>query len=98
MENYDLIVGVGWESAEYANNAQLEHPDAATYVVIDTDAGNENVTSITYNEEQAAYIMEGLTKVVLPGSEISPFVWKITDSSSVVNPVAIVLIAMTADS
>jgi basic membrane protein A len=66
MENYDLIVGVGWESAEYANNAQLEHPDAATYVVIDTDAGNENVTSITYNEEQAAYIMGVMAGAAFP--------------------------------
>jgi len=56
-EGYDLILGVGWQSAEYANELATEYPDAAKYAVIDTDAGNENVMSIIYNEQEAAYLM-----------------------------------------
>jgi basic membrane protein A len=68
-EGYDLIVGVGWQSAEYANEMATEYPDAAKYAVIDTDAGSDNVMSMAYNEEQAAYLMGVMAGYAFPNEE-----------------------------
>ena len=65
-EGYDLIIGVGWQSGELANEMATEYPDASSYAVIDTDAGNENVMSISYNEEQAAYLMGVMAGLAFP--------------------------------
>ena len=73
-EGYDLIVGVGWQSAEYANELATEYPDAAKYAVIDTDAGNENVMSISYNEEQAAYLMGVMAGYAFPDEEVYGYI------------------------
>jgi len=68
-EGYDLIVGVGWQSAEYANEMATDYPDAAKYAVIDTDAGSDNVMSMAYNEEQAAYLMGVMAGYAFPNEE-----------------------------
>lgn len=68
-EGYDLIVGVGWQSAEYANEMATEYPDNAKYAVIDTDAGSDNVMSMAYNEEQAAYLMGVMAGYAFPNEE-----------------------------
>ncbi|MBQ8973540.1 MAG: BMP family ABC transporter substrate-binding protein [Clostridia bacterium] len=73
-EGYDLIVGVGWQSAEYANEMATDYPDAAKYAVIDTDAGNDNVMSISYNEEQAAYLMGVMAGYAFPDEEIYGYI------------------------
>ncbi|MDO4356959.1 MAG: BMP family ABC transporter substrate-binding protein [Clostridia bacterium] len=73
-EGYNLIVGVGWQSAEYANELATEYPDAAKYAVIDTDAGNENVMSISYNEQQAAYLMGVMAGNAFPDEEIYGYI------------------------
>ena len=73
-EGYNLIVGVGWQSAEYANELATEYPDAAKYAVIDTDAGNDNVMSISYNEEQAAYLMGVMAGYAFPDEELYGYI------------------------
>lgn len=73
-ESYDLIVGVGWQSAEYASEMATEYPDAAKYAVIDTDAGNENVMSISYNEEQAAFLMGVMAGLAFPDEELYGYI------------------------
>lgn len=73
-EGYNLILGVGWQSAEYASELATEYPDAAKYAVIDTDAGNENVMSISYNEEQAAYLMGVMAGYAFPDEEIYGYI------------------------
>ena len=73
-EGYDLIIGVGWQSGELANELATEYPDAAAYAVIDTDAGNENVMSISYNEEQAAYLMGVMAGLAFPEDELYGYV------------------------
>ena len=73
-EGYDLIIGVGWQSGELANEVATEYPDAAKYAVIDTDAGNENVMSISYNEEQAAYLMGVMAGLAFPESELFGYI------------------------
>ena len=73
-EGYDLIIGVGWQSGELANEMATEYPDACSYAVIDTDAGNENVMSISYNEEQAAYLMGVMAGLAFPESELYGYI------------------------
>ena len=73
-EGYDLIVGVGWQSAEYANEMATQYPDAAKYAVIDTDAGSDNVMSISYNEEQAAYLMGVMAGNAFPDEELYGYI------------------------
>ena len=73
-EGYDLIIGVGWQSGELANEMATEYPDASAYAVIDTDAGNENVMSISYNEEQAAYLMGVMAGLAFPESELYGYI------------------------
>ena len=73
-EGYDLIVGVGWQSAEYANEMATDYPDAAKYAVIDTDAGSDNVMSMAYNEEQAAYLMGVMAGYAFPNEELYGYI------------------------
>ena len=64
-EEYDLILGVGWQSAEYAA-AKAEEADGIAFAVIDTDAGSDKVASYSYNEEQAAYLMGAMAGYAFP--------------------------------
>ncbi len=81
-EGYDLIIGVGWQSGELANEVATEYPDAAAYAVIDTDAGSENVMSITYNEEQAAYLVGLIAGMCFPEEEIYGYIGCFDTASS----------------
>lgn len=81
-EGYNLIIGVGWQAGELANEMASEYPDAAAYAVIDTDAGSENVMSITYNEEQAAYLVGLLAGMCFPEEEIYGYVGCFDTASS----------------
>jgi len=73
-EGYDLIIGVGWQSGELANEMATDYPEAAAYAVIDTDAGNENVMSIAYNEEQAAYLMGVMAGLAFPEDDLYGYI------------------------
>lgn len=97
-EGYDLIIGVGWQAAEYANEVGTEYPDAAKYAVIDTDAGCDSVMSISYNEEQAAYLMGVMAGYAFPDEELYGYIgcfdgtgsfkyrWGFTEGVKYVNP------------
>ena len=65
-EAYDLILGVGWQSAEYAAAKAAEADDSIRFAVIDTDAGSDNVASYSYNEEQGAYLMGAMAGYAFP--------------------------------
>ena len=67
-EEYDLILGVGWQSAEYAA-AKAEEADGIAFAVIDTDAGSDKVASFSYNEEQAAYLMGAMAGYAFPNEK-----------------------------
>ena len=73
-EGYDLIIGVGWQSGSLANELATEYPDAAAYAVIDTDAGNDSVMSIAYNEEQAAYLMGVMAGLCFPEDDLYGYI------------------------
>ncbi len=72
-EGYDLIVGVGWNTAEpFAKAADL-YPDI-TYAVIDTVSSNENVTSITFREEEGAYVEGVMLATAFPEDDLFGYV------------------------
>lgn len=71
-EGYDLIVGVGWQAAEFAaENAAAEGPK---FAVIDTDAGSDYVASFSYNEEQAAFVMGLMAGKAFPEEELYGYI------------------------
>ncbi len=55
-EGFDLVIGVGWATAEPFSELADKYEDVH-FAVIDTVASNEKVTSINYNEAEGAYIM-----------------------------------------
>ncbi len=71
-ENYDLIVGVGWQAAEFA--AENATADGPKFAVIDTDAGSENVASFSYNEEQAAFVMGLMAGKAFPDEDLYGYI------------------------
>ena len=71
-EGYDLIVGVGWQSAEFA--AENATADGPMFAVIDTNAGSDYVASFSYNEEQAAFLMGLMAGKAFPNEEIYGYV------------------------
>ncbi len=71
-EGYDLIVGVGWQAAEFA--AENAAADGPMFAVIDTDAGSDYVASFSYNEEQAAFVMGLMAGKAFPDSDIYGYI------------------------
>ncbi|MDO4492671.1 MAG: BMP family ABC transporter substrate-binding protein [Clostridia bacterium] len=73
-EDYDLIIGVGWQSGSYAKeNAEAGYGETQ-YAVIDTDAGSDAVASFSYNEEQAAFVMGLMAGKAFPEQEIYGYI------------------------
>lgn len=56
-EGVDLIIGGGWQSGEAIEKMALEFPDVADYALIDSEVGAENVKSISYREQEGAYLI-----------------------------------------
>ncbi len=71
-EGYDLIVGVGWQAAEFA--AENATADGPKFAVIDTDAGSDYVASFSYNEEQAAFVMGLMAGKAFPDEDIYGYI------------------------
>lgn len=68
-EGYDLIVGVGWNTAEAIAKAADLFPDS-TYAVIDTVCDNDKVTSITFREEEGAYVQGVMLATAFPEDDL----------------------------
>lgn len=68
QEGYDLVVGVGWNTAEPIAKAADQFPDV-TYAVIDTVCENDRVTSVTFREEEGAYVEGAMLAAAFPEDE-----------------------------
>lgn len=73
QEGYDLIVGVGWNAAEPLAKAQKLYPDSK-YAIIDSACENENVTSITFREQEGAYVQGVLLAKAFPDNKLFGYV------------------------
>ncbi len=56
-EDYDLIIGVGWQAADPLNAVATQFPDKAQYICIDTICDNPKVKSFIFKPEEAAFLI-----------------------------------------
>ncbi|MGO1470282.1 MAG: BMP family ABC transporter substrate-binding protein [Tissierella sp.] len=56
-EEVDFIIGGSWQAGEAMEKIATEFPDAAEYAMIDTELANENIKSISYREQEGAYLI-----------------------------------------
>lgn len=56
-ENYNLIIGGGWQAGDAINKVATEFPDACDYALIDSAVDAENVKCISYREQEGAYLI-----------------------------------------
>lgn len=56
QQNYDLIIGIGFENGAYIETVAKEFPDQ-NFVIIDTVAAGDNVASIIYREPEGDFLM-----------------------------------------
>lgn len=73
QEGYDLVVGVGWNSSEPIAKAADQFPEV-TYAVIDTVCENDKVTSITFREEEGAYVEGVMLAAAFPEDPVYGYV------------------------
>ena len=66
-EEYDLIIGGGWQSGDAVNKGATEYPDAAHYALIDSEVEAENVKCISYREQEGAYLIGALAALTTDG-------------------------------
>ncbi|MDY5731224.1 MAG: BMP family ABC transporter substrate-binding protein [Eubacteriales bacterium] len=56
-ENYDLIIGVGWQAADPLAQVATDFADRAQFICIDTVCDAANVKSYIFKPEEAAYLI-----------------------------------------
>lgn len=56
-EGVDFIIGGNWQAGDSINMLATEFPDAASYVMIDTEIEAENVKCISFREQEGAYLV-----------------------------------------
>ena len=66
MEHYDLIIVAGSQGADPINVVATEFPKSATYVLIDAIRNNPNLKSISFREEEGAYLIGMIAGFVNP--------------------------------
>ncbi len=63
-EGYDLILAVGWQSADSMKEISTLFPDRAEYVVIDTVVDSPNVKSYIFKSVEGAYLVGVIAALV----------------------------------
>ena len=69
FEEYSLIIGVGWKSADAISTVAEEYPDSAEYALIDTTVENPNVSSFTFLMAEPCYVLGVLMASCFPDEE-----------------------------
>ncbi len=72
-EGYDLIIGIGWQAADPFAQAAAEHPEIK-YAVIDTVASSDQVTSISFNETEGAYVLGAMIGTAFPEESLYGYI------------------------
>jgi basic membrane protein A len=68
-QGYDLIVGIGFENADYIATLAQESPDRH-FAVIDTTAEGDNVASIIFREQEGDFLMGILAAMLTEGKKV----------------------------
>lgn len=66
-ENYNLIIGGGWQAGDTLNKVATEFPDACDYALIDSEIEAENVKCISYREQEGAYLIGMIAALTTDG-------------------------------
>lgn len=72
-EGFDLVIGLGWASAEPFSELADMYEDIH-FAVIDTTASNDQVSSIAYNEAEGAYILGAMVATAFPEDDFFGYV------------------------
>lgn len=71
-QEYDLIIGVGYDNANYIETVAAEFPDL-NFAIIDVTAKGDNVASIVYREQEGDFLM-GVLAAMLTESKTVGFI------------------------
>ena len=69
-EDYDLILTIGFSSADAVNASALAHPDQK-YVIIDMVLGLPNVASIVFNEQEGSFLAGVMAAMVTTSNKVA---------------------------
>ncbi len=69
QQDYDLIIGVGFETAPYIESVAQEFPDH-NFAIIDTVVEGDNVASITYREQEGDFLMGVLAAMLTESNKV----------------------------
>ena len=68
-QEYDLIMGIGFENGAYLETVAQEFP-AGRFAIIDTVAKGENVASIVYREQEGDFLMGVLAAMLTKSKKV----------------------------
>lgn len=69
QQNYDLIIGIGYENLEYMKTVSKEYPNIK-FAIIDEEIIQDNITSIIYREHEGDFIMGALAAMLTQTKKI----------------------------
>lgn len=68
-QEYDLIIGVGFENGDYITTVAAEFPDR-NFALIDSVAQGDNVASIVYREQEGDFLMGVLAAMLTKSKKV----------------------------
>ncbi|MBE6104262.1 MAG: BMP family ABC transporter substrate-binding protein [Erysipelotrichaceae bacterium] len=80
-QGYNLIVGVGWNSAAPFSTLQEEFPDVQ-FGVIDTIAANEKIMSMNFNTTDGCYVMGAMIATAFPNDTVFGYIGNFQQQSN----------------
>ena len=80
-DGYNLIVGVSWRAAEPFSALAEEFPNTK-FAVIDTNAQNEAVKSISFNMVEGTYVLGAMVGTAFPDEKLFGYVCNFQDQAS----------------
>lgn len=81
QQNYDLIVGVGWQAAEPFSVLADEFPNTK-FAVIDASASNTKVKSINFNTAEGCYVLGAMIGTAFPEETLFGYVCNFQNQAS----------------
>ncbi len=66
QEEADLIIVAGGQGADAITSVADEFPEDSTYVLVDAESKSENVKSVTFEEQEGAYLIGMIAGLVNP--------------------------------
>jgi basic membrane protein A len=68
-EEYDLIIGIGFENAGYIETLAAEHPDRS-FAIVDTVVEGDNVASVVFREHEGDFLMGVLAAMLTESGRV----------------------------